>query len=258
MNRENDKTFSRDPDERWAHAAADLRSYREEQRRAWGDMDESVVARYLIGASTEDERKRVLQAIRDFPKVRECVEILEEVMDADQDEASALRSQPKPPRLLLKHGTRLMAGIAAGLIIVVGNAAYIRRAIISQSPAERRQSEAPVRLQQGYGKILAVSPDGRLFASGSNGSVQVRDADTGVLQGAPLRPQARVDAVIFSRDGNQILIREGKDVRAWQVASSTLLGALRSDEIGAVERQLDISAMASLLWGTKARSRRGS
>src|SRR5438093_1138350 len=116
MNSENDKSFSRDPDERWARAAADLRSYREEQRRAWGDIDDSMLARYLIGASTEDERERVRQAIRDFPKVRECVEILKEVMGADQDEASAVRSQPKPPWLLLTPRTLLMTGIAAGLI----------------------------------------------------------------------------------------------------------------------------------------------
>jgi prepilin-type processing-associated H-X9-DG protein len=73
----------RDPDSQWARVSADLRAYREAQRRAWGDIDEAAIARYLEGEATEGERGRVEQAMRDYPRVRECVQILREVMSEE-------------------------------------------------------------------------------------------------------------------------------------------------------------------------------
>src|SRR5262245_38996639 len=70
-----------DPDPQWARVAADLRTYREAQRRTWGDFDEAAIARYLADEATEEERGCVEQAMRDFPRVRECVEILRQVMN---------------------------------------------------------------------------------------------------------------------------------------------------------------------------------
>ena len=70
-----------DADTQWCACAADLRTYREAQRRAWGDLDEAAIARYLADEATKEERSRVEQAMRDFPKVRECVEVLREVMN---------------------------------------------------------------------------------------------------------------------------------------------------------------------------------
>jgi prepilin-type processing-associated H-X9-DG protein len=69
----------RDPGMQWARVAVDLQAYREAQRREWGDVDEAAIARYLAGEATEEERSRVQQAIHDFPRVHECVEILREV-----------------------------------------------------------------------------------------------------------------------------------------------------------------------------------
>jgi hypothetical protein len=69
----------RDPNSQWARLAADLRAYREAQRRDWGDLDEAAIARYLYlkkDETTEEERARVEQAMRDYPKVRECVDVL--------------------------------------------------------------------------------------------------------------------------------------------------------------------------------------
>jgi prepilin-type processing-associated H-X9-DG protein len=71
----------RDPDLKWARMAADLRTYREAQRRTWGDFDEAAIARYLADEATEEERGCVEQAMRDFPRVRDCVEILRQVMN---------------------------------------------------------------------------------------------------------------------------------------------------------------------------------
>jgi hypothetical protein len=76
------ETTSRKPDEQWTRIAANLRAYREAQRRAWGEIKESMIARYLGGMSTEGECQRIEQAMRQFPHVRECVETIKEVMNA--------------------------------------------------------------------------------------------------------------------------------------------------------------------------------
>src|SRR5436309_1512940 len=57
------------PDREWDRVARDLRSYRKEQRRQWGDVDEALIARYLTGGCTPDEKLKVERARREFPRV---------------------------------------------------------------------------------------------------------------------------------------------------------------------------------------------
>jgi hypothetical protein len=55
-------------------AALDL-----EHRQVWGDTDEVLCGRYVAGMCTADEKARVEQAMRDYPAVRESIEVAREV-----------------------------------------------------------------------------------------------------------------------------------------------------------------------------------
>src|SRR5262249_32833220 len=124
----------RDPDSQWARVASDLRAYREAQRRAWGELDEAAIARYLAGESTEEERSHVEQAMQEFPRVRECVEILREiVIDADlslgdtavedggKSSRPAIPRTPKIQRWWASSARRLAPfALAACLLVAVG------------------------------------------------------------------------------------------------------------------------------------------
>jgi hypothetical protein len=68
------------PEREWERVARDLRSYRKEQRRRWGDLDEALLARYLTGGCTPDEKREVERARREFPRVNESLELVARVM----------------------------------------------------------------------------------------------------------------------------------------------------------------------------------
>jgi DNA-directed RNA polymerase specialized sigma24 family protein len=74
--------MGRDRNAQWDRVASDLRAYRERQRQAWGDLDDTMIARYLGGEVTEEERERIERAMREFPNVGECVEIVGEILGA--------------------------------------------------------------------------------------------------------------------------------------------------------------------------------
>ena len=66
----------RDPNAWLVRVAADLSVHIEDQRQTWGDTDELVRARYVAGLCSDEERLRVEQAMRDFPAVRESIEVI--------------------------------------------------------------------------------------------------------------------------------------------------------------------------------------
>ena len=59
---------SSDPEQSWARARDNLRTYRQARRRDWGDTDEVAIARYVAGESGPEERHLVERAMRDFPR----------------------------------------------------------------------------------------------------------------------------------------------------------------------------------------------
>jgi hypothetical protein len=79
---------SREP---WDRLALELRAHGQAQRQAWGDVDDVQLARYLAGVSSPPERAAVEQAMRDFPDVREVVDLLRSVLPGRGVEA------PVPP-----------------------------------------------------------------------------------------------------------------------------------------------------------------
>jgi hypothetical protein len=64
------------PSKDWEVIAAALLAARQAQRRTWGSMDDLTVANYIAGACTSEERKEVEQWMRDFPAVRDLVEVV--------------------------------------------------------------------------------------------------------------------------------------------------------------------------------------
>jgi|GEM_PF-973437 len=57
----------------------ELDEYSSQLKATWGDIDESLIERYLDNECTDAERARVEQAMRDYPAVRECVELAQQV-----------------------------------------------------------------------------------------------------------------------------------------------------------------------------------
>jgi prepilin-type processing-associated H-X9-DG protein len=72
------------PDEQWERVASELRAFREAQKLAWGDLDDAVIACYLLGRGTERDREAVERAMQSLPDVRECVEFIREVTRLEQ------------------------------------------------------------------------------------------------------------------------------------------------------------------------------
>lgn len=67
-------------DKPWlSRLAADIAASDAKHRQTWGDTDDLLLARYEDGLCTEEEKKRVEQAMRDFPAVREALEPWSEI-----------------------------------------------------------------------------------------------------------------------------------------------------------------------------------
>jgi type II secretory pathway pseudopilin PulG len=81
----------------WSFVAADLEAQRAERQRSWGDIDEMLLVRYEAGVCTEEERARVEQAMRDFPAVRESIEIGRELVEEWQTAAAFATQAPLSP-----------------------------------------------------------------------------------------------------------------------------------------------------------------
>jgi hypothetical protein len=59
--------------------AADLKAYDASERETWGGTDENLHGRYVAGLCTDEERSRVEQAMRDYPAVRESIEVVRDI-----------------------------------------------------------------------------------------------------------------------------------------------------------------------------------
>jgi hypothetical protein len=165
------------PDTQWARVAADLRTYREAQRRAWGDLDEAAIARYLGDeTTTAEERSRVEQAMRDFPRVRECVEVLRAVMTevdlgpeagkkrAGEGPSRPINQAPSKWGLFSRSSVRRLAlyALAACLLVAAALPLFIHKRPSRDIPLAREQSAAAKRelqiTSQARGKSAEAEP----------------------------------------------------------------------------------------------------
>jgi tetratricopeptide (TPR) repeat protein len=120
-----------DTGESWARIASELRTYRDAQRRAWGNLDDATIARFLAGEAPEEESERVRATMRTHPKVQECVDILRDVLGDSVEMARPekptvipFRSRwaRRPTQRDDGHGSRslLRWTVAAALVLVFG------------------------------------------------------------------------------------------------------------------------------------------
>ena len=80
----------------WNRVAQDMDAHRADQRAAWGGIDELALTRYEAGLSTDEERARVEQAMRDHPALRESLEI-GRALDAEWQRIPSAPNPEKPP-----------------------------------------------------------------------------------------------------------------------------------------------------------------
>jgi hypothetical protein len=204
-----------DPDTQWARVAADLRAYRDAQQRDWGDLDEAAIARYLADEGTEAERGRVERAMRDYPKVRECVEVLREVMTevelGREDRTESAGEEPSRPSnqtpsqwgLFSPSSVRRLApyALAACLLVAVGLALLMTRGHQTrEKSAEAEPQIVAMKVEQYRDEGDQTRPIGTLGVD----SASAREKDL-VRVSARLDRPAYCYVIAFNPDGHDQL-----------------------------------------------------
>jgi hypothetical protein len=85
----------------WDRVAAELRACREAQQRAWGDLDNATLGRYLAGEVTSDERRRVESALGELPELRKLMNLVGDVLNEFEPTAAPAPVVPEPMVLSL-------------------------------------------------------------------------------------------------------------------------------------------------------------
>ncbi|HZY86174.1 MAG TPA: tetratricopeptide repeat protein [Gemmataceae bacterium] len=112
----------------WERVAAELRACRESQQRAWGDVDNATLGRYLAGELGGEERRQVEQALEALPELRKLTDLVRDVLvDCGPEVAPArtLTPAPEPAYRPLarpwRHSASLVSlATAAGLLLALG------------------------------------------------------------------------------------------------------------------------------------------
>jgi hypothetical protein len=105
----------------WERVAAELRACREAQQRAWGDLDDALLGRYLAGEVDPEERRQIESALQELPELRKLTELVRDVLgefDLAADEpASSPQAVPYGPATLpfLQHPTQPTTAVAGVL-----------------------------------------------------------------------------------------------------------------------------------------------
>lgn len=101
------------PSKDWEVIAAALLAARQAQRRTWGSMDDLTVANYIAGSCTSEERKEVEQWMREFPAVRELVEVVRASLPAHAGATATARAAAHVWTESRQAFLRLSEGLAA-------------------------------------------------------------------------------------------------------------------------------------------------
>lgn len=185
----------RDTGNHWDRVAAELRACREAQQRAWGDIDNTTLGRFLAGEVTLDEQQQIENALDELPELRKLTDLVRDVLGESEIAAPGPATLPFPqpqhrtivpaPMPSAKRTGRpwlrdahfhQRAGLvaAAGLLLVLGFT--LPRAGGSASQAERTLAlSQPVATH-----VAAFEPDGRFLAAnfdGRNMPLALRKAD---------------------------------------------------------------------------------
>jgi hypothetical protein len=119
----------------WDRVAAELRACREAQQRAWGDIDNTTLGRYLAGEVTSEEQRNIENALDELPELRKLTELVRDVLGESEAVVSPASSAPAilpfaRPTVPRREGRpwlrdarfRQRAGLvaAAGLLLFLG------------------------------------------------------------------------------------------------------------------------------------------
>lgn len=90
-------------DSSWDRVAAELRACREAQQRAWGDIDNTTLGRFLAGEVTPEEQHQIENALDNLPELRKLTELVREVLAEPETapvpcEAAVLPFPPPQPQ----------------------------------------------------------------------------------------------------------------------------------------------------------------
>lgn len=119
-----------DPAEQWERVAAELRTHKQTQQQAWGDIDNATLGRYLAGDLADDERQSIEQALTQLPELRKLTDIVRDVLDEFDPAApvplpEAPQVLPFPPQAFVKKPFRRFlswrtAALAASVLLGIG------------------------------------------------------------------------------------------------------------------------------------------
>jgi hypothetical protein len=94
----------RDNGSQWDRVAAELRECREAQQRAWGDIDNTTLGRFLAGEVTPEEQQQIENALDELPELRKLTELVRDVLgesdSAAPEPVSVPRTVPYGPAIL--------------------------------------------------------------------------------------------------------------------------------------------------------------
>jgi len=89
-----------EPDGSLDRVASELRAYREAQQRAWGDIDNATLGRYLANEADGKERRRVEHALEELPELRRLTELVRDVLADTEPVGAPSAPAVAPPAVL--------------------------------------------------------------------------------------------------------------------------------------------------------------
>ncbi len=138
-----DKTrIDQAPDRHWSLLLTELQSSQCSQGESGDEVDEILIARYLAGKCSEDERQEVENAARSSPEVRECIDIARDVLLSEAAEKAVPITPPAGIAPSVVRRRRLPAAIlkwavAASLLALLAGGAYTIACLRSDLKAAR-------------------------------------------------------------------------------------------------------------------------
>ena len=70
-----------DPGGQWQQIALELRACKESQQKAWGQIDNTTLGRYLAGEASDHELATVENALHELPELRKLTELVRDVLN---------------------------------------------------------------------------------------------------------------------------------------------------------------------------------
>jgi hypothetical protein len=85
----------------WKRVESELRACKESQIRAWGDVDDLTLGRYLAGEVSEEERRQIEQALHQLPNLRLLTDLVRDVLDdcPPAEDPIVPFTAPLPPKI---------------------------------------------------------------------------------------------------------------------------------------------------------------